>query len=211
MFLDNPEMHEGLLHCLRIKIVCNKFLRSRALKYIPNTFETDLRLKLYEFVRSQPFVRRLWRPPKFSAMGDLKGREEELTVHNLGNKTLADVVEAMIGAGLVANGLFEQAGLESALQIAVIMGISVGGAKHWDDYPKIYVPPTFEYGAHVFHPEDQRQIEELIGYKFRNPRLLIQAYTHASTVNTNSPCYQRIEFLGDAVLEVFPLLHLADR
>jgi endoribonuclease Dicer len=83
------------------------------------------------------------------------------------------------------------------------VGIPVGGAKSWEDYTKIYVPPIVEYGAHVFDPEEQLQIEELIGYKFRNPRLLIQAFTHASTVNTNSPCYQRLEFLGDAVLEVF--------
>jgi endoribonuclease Dicer len=161
---------------------------------------------LYEYIRSQPFIRRLWRPPRFAAIGDLEDREEELTTHNLGNKTLADVVEAMIGAALVASGLWDQVGLDSALQVAVLIGISVGGAEHWDDYSKIYVPPTLEYGAHVFDSESQFQIEELIGYKFRNPRLLIQAFTHASTVNTNSPCYQRIEFLGDAVLEVFPFI-----
>jgi dsRNA-specific ribonuclease len=30
IFLDHPEKHEGLLHALRIKIICNKFLRARA-------------------------------------------------------------------------------------------------------------------------------------------------------------------------------------
>jgi dsRNA-specific ribonuclease len=33
IFLDHPEKHEGLLHALRIKIICNKFLRARAKKY----------------------------------------------------------------------------------------------------------------------------------------------------------------------------------
>jgi endoribonuclease Dicer len=34
IFLDHPEKHEGLLHALRIKIICNKFLRARAKKYL---------------------------------------------------------------------------------------------------------------------------------------------------------------------------------
>jgi endoribonuclease Dicer len=163
---------------------------------------TNIRLKLYEFVRSQPFVRRLWRPPGFSAIGDLDEMEEEPIVHTLGNKTLADVVEAMIGSALLGDGLFLKAGLDSALRMAVAIGIPVGGAKCWDDYGRMYIAPTVEHDAHVFDPEDQLRIEELVGYKFKNRKLLMQAFTHASMVNTNSPCYQRIEFLGDAVLEV---------
>jgi endoribonuclease Dicer len=86
--------------------------------------------------------------------------------------------------------------------MAVAIGIPVGGAKCWDDYGRMYIAPTVEHDAHVFDPEDQLRIEELVGYKFKNRKLLMQAFTHASMVNTNSPCYQRIEFLGDAVLEV---------
>lgn len=128
--------------------------------------------------------------------------EEEPTVHTLGNKTLADVMEAMIGAALLTDGLFEKAGLNSALRTTVAIGIPVGGATSWDDYSKMYIPPEVEHDAHVFDPEDQLKIESLVGYKFKNRKLLMQAFTHASMVNTNSPCYQRLEFLGDAVLEV---------
>jgi len=191
IFLDHPEKHEGLLHALRIKIICNKFLRARAKK-----------LKIYEFIRSQPFVRRLWRPPGFSALGDLEEMEEEHMVHTLGNKTLADVVEAIIGSALLGGGLFETAGLDAGLRMASALGIPVGGAQRWSDYAKIYVAPKVEHDAHVFDFEDQFKIESLVGYKFKNRKLLIQAFTHASMVNTNSPCYQRLEFLGDAVLEV---------
>lgn len=159
---------------------------------------------MYELVRSQPFVRRLWRPPGFSAIGDLDEMEEEPTVHTLGNKTLADVVEAMIGAALLSDGLFHKAGLNSALRMASAIGIPVGGAKCWDDYATMYVAPKVEHDAHVFDIEDQLKIEALVGYHFKNRKLLIQAFTHASMVNTNSPCYQRLEFLGDAVLEVSP-------
>jgi len=132
--------------------------------------------------------------------------EEEPIVHTLGNKTLADVVEAMIGAALLGDGLFERAGLNSALRTAVAVGIPVGGANSWDDWAKMYIAPEVEHDAHVFDMEDQLKIEELVGYKFGNRNLLMQAFTHASMVNTNSPCYQRLEFLGDAVLEVRPLI-----
>ena len=175
-----------------------------ALKSISCLDRSNHRLKLYELVRSQPFVRRLWRPPGFSAIGDLDEMEEEPIVHTLGNKTLADVVEAMIGAALLGDGLFEQAGLTSALRMAVAIGIPVGGANSWDDWAKMYVAPEVEHDAHVFDMEDQLKIEELVGYRFANRKLLMQSFTHASMVNTNSPCYQRLEFLGDAVLEVWP-------
>jgi endoribonuclease Dicer len=128
--------------------------------------------------------------------------EEEPIVHTLGNKTLADVVEAMIGAALLGDGLFHKAGLNSALRMAAAIGIPVGGAKCWDNYATMYVAPEVEHDAHVFDMEDQLKIEALVGYQFKNRKLLMQAFTHASMVNTNSPCYQRLEFLGDAVLEV---------
>src|SRR5271155_5755175 len=100
-----------------------------ALKSISCLDRSNHRLKLYEFVRSQPFVRRLWRPPGFSAIGDIEEMEEEPIVHTLGNKTLADVVEAMIGAAFLTEGLFTKEGLDSALQMAAAIGIPLGGAK----------------------------------------------------------------------------------
>jgi endoribonuclease Dicer len=48
-------------------------------------------------------------------------------------------------------------------------------------------------GYHVF--------EERIGYKFRDRSYLLQSLTHASySPNRLTDCYQRLEFLGDAVL-----------
>ena len=45
------------------------------------------------------------------------------------------------------------------------------------------------------------QFERLIEYEFRDKFYLLQAFTHASYhPNTLTDCYQRLEFLGDAVL-----------
>lgn len=45
------------------------------------------------------------------------------------------------------------------------------------------------------------EFEQNIGYRFNDRSYLLQAMTHASySPNRISDCYQRLEFLGDAVL-----------
>jgi dsRNA-specific ribonuclease len=51
-------------------------------------------------------------------------------------------------------------------------------------------------------------IEEHLNYDFRNRALLAEALTHCSWPNPAVPCYQRLEFLGDAVLDVLVTRHL---
>ena len=50
------------------------------------------------------------------------------------------------------------------------------------------------------------ELERIIGYEFKNKTLLITALTHSSYLNENhlprERCNERIEFLGDAVLEL---------
>lgn len=56
------------------------------------------------------------------------------------------------------------------------------------------------------------QLEETIGYAFQNPDLLKEALTHRSYLNENPswgyPHNERLEFLGDAVLELAVTEHL---
>ena len=48
---------------------------------------------------------------------------------------------------------------------------------------------------------DYEIIEKVYNYKFKNRLLLLQAFTHPSfTNNSMTDCYQRLEFIGDAVL-----------
>lgn len=41
----------------------------------------------------------------------------------------------------------------------------------------------------------------MLGYKFRDLKLLKEACTHCSWPDQSAPCYQRLEFLGDAALD----------
>ncbi len=53
---------------------------------------------------------------------------------------------------------------------------------------------------------DINEFEQKIGYTFTNKELLVRAFTHSSLVNeqkiNKKPDYERLEFLGDAVLEM---------
>ena len=59
------------------------------------------------------------------------------------------------------------------------------------------------------------ELEEVLGYHFKNKQLLITALTHSSYANEhNTECNERMEFLGDAVLELsmskylYSIIHL---
>ena len=45
-----------------------------------------------------------------------------------------------------------------------------------------------------------QKCEERIGYRFRDPGLLLQALTHSSIKTPDNPSNERLEFLGDSVL-----------
>ena len=66
------------------------------------------------------------------------------------------------------------------------------------------------------NPEEELQrlldgydvFERRIGYKFRDRSYLLQSLTHASySPNRLTDCYQRLEFLGDAVLGKENVIH----
>ncbi|MBQ7557352.1 MAG: ribonuclease III [Lachnospiraceae bacterium] len=64
------------------------------------------------------------------------------------------------------------------------------------------------------HREDYDFLERAIGYSFKNRELLKQALTHSSYANELTEAsgdYQRMEFLGDAVIELISSKVLYDR
>lgn len=56
-----------------------------------------------------------------------------------------------------------------------------------------------------------RQIEQIVGYKFSDKRLLDKAFTHSSAVDDRILSNERLEFLGDSVLAVVICQALFDR
>lgn len=52
------------------------------------------------------------------------------------------------------------------------------------------------------NPEIRAKAEDILQYTFKNPDLLTESLTHASIANTRLLSNERMEFLGDAVLDL---------
>lgn len=74
----------------------------------------------------------------------------------------------------------------------------------WADYYKLYIKPAYQLTqALANHTDLAIQIGRKTGYHFKYPRLLMSAFTHPSYPNSGGiPCYQRLEFLGDSLLDM---------
>ncbi|KAI3443972.1 hypothetical protein Pfo_000637 [Paulownia fortunei] len=111
--------------------------------------------------------------------------------HWLHKKTIADVVEALVGAFIVDSGF------KAATAFLDWVGIKVDFSPSQIDNicsaSKAFLPLADQM--------DVNALENLLGYKFTHKGLLIQAFVHPSINNHLGGCYQRLEFLGDAVLD----------
>ena len=195
LFINFPFDDEGELHYLRIRVICNKALYKAAKK-----------LKIFRYVTSQAFNRRHWRPHHFVAKSDTPDTLKETKRHMLSDKTLADIVEALLGAAYLSSGL------EGGLHCAIQMMVPFDDIQTWGDFQPTYaqsrskVPPRAEISA--LRKLDISRIEEISGYHFKTPLLVVEALTHASLPNSSVPCYQRLEFLGDAILDFLVIRYL---
>lgn len=165
-----------------------------------------------------------------------------ITQHSIPDKSIADCVEALIGAYLIA------CGPRGALLFMAWLGIHVLPTEEFrliqDVEPTERIPGStpytkgvneenqttwtqIRYGKleepqnpllrHIPDPEEELnmmldgygELENSIGYKFHDISYLLQAFTHASyQPNRLTDCYQRLEFLGDAVLDYLITRHL---
>ncbi|KAJ1382389.1 Ribonuclease III domain [Sesbania bispinosa] len=111
--------------------------------------------------------------------------------HWLHRKTIADVVEALIGAFIVDSGFkaaiafLKWLGIEVDFEASQVVNMCRGSASY------------FSLSADVDIPS----LERKLGHHFVHKGLLLQAFVHPSYSKHGGGCYQRLEFLGDAVLD----------
>jgi dsRNA-specific ribonuclease len=110
----------------------------------------------------------------------------------LGMKMLADIVESLIAVSYLGGGI------PKALK-CVSLFIPEGKWQSLESCQQILfekAPPDETL------PLTMQRAEELIGYSFKKKSLLVEAFTHASyNLPDVNACYDRLEFLGDAVLD----------
>ncbi|CAH1636516.1 unnamed protein product [Spodoptera littoralis] len=134
----------------------------------------------------------------------------QLYVHSqaVSDKSVADCVEALIGTYLLSGGVL--------------------GAVKVLEWMKV-IPPQDKFAEYLHRhvstaitdkkttPEDvnfllnytRNDVETILNYKFNDPTFLLEALSHASYIrNRVTRSYERLEFLGDAILDFLITSHI---
>ncbi|KQJ83511.1 hypothetical protein BRADI_5g15337v3 [Brachypodium distachyon] len=199
-FMSYEGLDEGQLTRRRSDIVNNS-----------NLHELSVKRNLQVYIRDQQFEPTqffaLGRPCKVVCHADMEvsihqknidpDRPENCNVrctkshHWLHKKTIADVVESLLGAFLV------EGGFKAAFAFLHWVGIDVD----FEDSALYRVLNASSINLSLMNLINVAELEELIGYKFKHKGLIIEAFVHPSFNKHSGGCYQKLEFLGDAVLE----------
>ncbi|EJD00954.1 ribonuclease III [Fomitiporia mediterranea MF3/22] len=133
-----------------------------------------------------------------------KKKKESFNTQWLGDKAVADVAEAIIGAAYVTGGR------EIALKVTKALNVPVPHIDRWSDFGRKALAPPPEVTARLRTGSIQA-VEAIIGHQFNHPHLLAQALTHASIHGNEMTSYERLEFIGDAILDFLVIRHIYDR
>ncbi|PIA59016.1 hypothetical protein AQUCO_00400102v1 [Aquilegia coerulea] len=214
LFLKYPMKHEGQLSARRSFGVCNSTLHKLG---------TDRKLQGY--IRDSAFDPRRWVAPGQRSLhpvpcecgvdtsdvpleskfvtDDTKimvGKSCDRGHKWMCSKTISDCVEALIGAYYVGGGLtaavklMKWLGIDAELEPTLLIDTAISKASLWCKTP----------GANAF-----QILESKLKYSFITKGLLLEAITHASQQELGLDyCYQRLEFLGDSVLDLLITWHL---
>ena len=147
---------------------------------------------LDRFILTKQFTSHKWRPVYVDDMLKLQSATDESETRKMSTKVLADVVEALIGASYISGGL------PTALRCIRLFLPEFD----WDDIATQRRALFQAAPAHATLPTTLKPLEGLIGYTFRRKSLLVEAMTHSSyRVPGTTACLERLEFLGDAILD----------
>ncbi|KAI0885310.1 uncharacterized protein GGS22DRAFT_163408 [Annulohypoxylon maeteangense] len=179
---NNPNFPEGYLDGIKMSIVSNARLCRSAV-------ETGLD----KFILKRGFKGKKWQPLYVEDLvkTDINTGEKR----PMSTKTLADVVEALIGAAYIDGGL----SLTKALTCIRIFIPNV----EWRSLDSARTALFNQTSLSTELVAPLVPLEELIGYSFKNKNLLVEAATHSSFgfVNSTGSSMERLEFLGDAILD----------
>ncbi|KAF0920587.1 hypothetical protein E2562_035731 [Oryza meyeriana var. granulata] len=185
LFSEYRLQHEGILTKMKKNLISNAALCQLACN-----------INLVGYIHAEEFNPKDWIIPGLGY--DERGNSKisfltpngmySLWKMSIKSKRIADSVEALIGAYL------STAGEKAAFLMLKSLGMNI------EFHTEIPVERKFSTNAEEFI--NVRSLEAMLGYKFNDSSLLLEALTHGS-YQTSGPtaCYQRLEFLGDAILD----------
>ena len=180
LMADHQTWHEGYLSRAKDHIVSNGRLAMAAQ-------ETELD----KYILTRAFTGKKWKPLSNMRLG----MPQTIQHRKISTKTLADVVEALVGAAFLDGGFTKAL---SCLRVFL---------------PEVSWLPLAERNIMLLRtacdspqllttPSNFANLETLVGHTFACKRLLLEAITHPSHLSIPStPSYQRLEYLGDAILD----------
>ncbi|KAF8609137.1 hypothetical protein BDV93DRAFT_517997 [Ceratobasidium sp. AG-I] len=196
LYGTDPDATAGTLHMRRQRMVNNKSLWTGAQA-----------IGLPSCIQSEPFKPRQWSIPNACIIKRERIRDpvpggpeyierlsSKVFPRPMFSKVIADVVEAIIGAALVSGGE------RLAFSAAKTLGFDVPKTCDWRDVVSHAPSKTTKQQE----PDDKailKGIMKIIGGTLEDPSLLLQAMHHPSSTDL-SESYERLEFLGDAVLDM---------
>ncbi|KAL6559458.1 Dicer-like protein 1 [Orobanche gracilis] len=225
LFLKYPQKHEGQLTRMRQQMVSNVVL-----------YQFALDKGLQSYIQADRFAPSRWAAPgvlpvfdedtkegesslfdqEFDSNEKLKRKTQDIDIYEedetedgelesdsssyrvLSGKTLADVVEALIGVYYVEGGKYAANKLMKWIGIDIEVDIK---EINYSIKPST-VPDS------ILRSIDFDALEGSLNTRFNDKGLSVEAITHASRPSSGVSCYQRLEFLGDAVLDHLITKHL---
>ena len=181
LFAQFPKWHEGYLSRKKDSIVGNARLCRAALD-----------VGLDRFIHTEPFAGAQW---KVQTNAGLRSQVDDQTGRKISTKVLADVVEALIGAAYVDGTDMRMKQLQSLACIRLFVPELL-----WESVQDSIVRCQYPQLPEDVSPSHFDPVEVMVGYHFENRILLAEALTHPSAIDKFCS-YQRLEFLGDAVLD----------
>ncbi|KAK8970240.1 hypothetical protein KSP40_PGU017130 [Platanthera guangdongensis] len=192
LFKTYQHYHQGLLTARRERMISNSILcrlgRSR---------------QITGFIRTEAHEPKEWIIPgeNYNSTGDHMPFTKALpNIYSTGKrfiktKVIADSVEALIGTYLIS------AGEVQALSFLKWLGLDINDCKQTSIERPVLSKPELYVNV--------KDLQLLFNYTFHDPSLLVEALTHGSYLVSAIPrCYQRLEYLGDAVLDYLITMQL---
>ena len=196
---SHPLWHEGYLARRKDHAVSNANLAKFAIEQ-----------KLYKWIIRDILVPRKWKPRRASDLAalvfdetpqsspDMAGMTEKQkrrvsVARNLSTKVLADVVEALIGAA------YFYGGFDMGIECMKVFDLDLSWRPLLECIDAMY-SRVIDF---AYYPTQIAVVESILGYTFRRKTIAVEALTHASyQSDLETISYERMEFLGDAVLDM---------
>ncbi|MCJ1389575.1 Dicer-like protein 2 [Xylographa bjoerkii] len=179
LMATHPNWHEGYLTQQKSHIVSNGQLALAA-----------QRIGLDQYINTKGFTGYKWKP----LYNEDLLQSQPAKTQEMSTKTLADVVEALLGAAFVDGGYSKVLACLSIF-LPDISWRSLSDCR--EVLHKVAIP-----NESSLFPHHYCRLETLINYRFNTKSLLLEALTHPSHLGPDeTPSYQRLEFMGDALLD----------